>query len=688
MTESSHNLTGVKTILSVRAHRQHLFVLDKMILTLIIILFSARSTSTTPPTVRCSVPSPRKHFTTILLQKIAATAQLSSLFVLTRSGRMEISMTKNKKKESSLIWSIREISNFDKSLLVILLFEIVVNSLLPFPSIIFGGVIVNAIMYSNNFGLVIMYVAIMFGMTYLLNMIHLFLGKRKEYLLIKLTDKIVNDLNAKCMTIDYEQFNDSATLDRIHAVYRTARGNNFFTSLTIVCSIISKLITLVGVASIITHLNVVLLLVIFIVIVLQTLLQIIRVKNNKKYNLDSMADQRRLTFSSDLPTNIEKKKDVIMYDLGGLIIRKLKSFQKAMLIFNKRRIKDSGILDLIAFTLTIAFQISAYILLGINTFYGQITIGDFTVGISSLVTFMSASTFLTTNLVNYNDSMFYINRHKSFFKIRSKFNLKSKITIDDIDLENVEIEFKNVSFRYPNSTSFVLKNINLKLNAQEKLAIVGYNGAGKTSFILLLTRMYDPTDGTICLNGIDIRDIEYSDYLKIFATVNQDFALLPFSILENIAGRETVTPEEEFSIEQLFKDNGMGTRLEKLYKGLDTPVTKVLSAAGVDFSGGEMQKIAIIRALFKNSPILILDEPTSALDPMAEYEIYQKFSKMSDGKLTVYISHRISSTRFCDRIAVFDKGEIVECGTFDELMGKKGLYYDFFEKQAEYFKWC
>ena len=129
----------------------------------------------------------------------------------------------------------------------------------------------------------------------------------------------------------------------------------------------------------------------------------------------------------------------------------------------------------------------------------------------------------------------------------------------------------------------------------------------------------------------------------------------------------------------------MGARLEKLYKGLDTPVTKVLSAAGVDFSGGEMQKIAIIRALFKNSPVLILDEPTSALDPMAEYEIYQKFSEMSNGKLTIYISHRISSTRFCDKIAVFDKGEIVEFGTFDKLMNLKGLYYDFFEKQAEYF---
>ena len=595
-------------------------------------------------------------------------------------------MKSNRKRESSFIWSIREICNFDKSLLVILLFEIIINSLMPFPSIIFGGVVVDSILNSDDFSLVVMYVAIMFGITYLLNIINLFLGKRKEYLLIKLTNKIVNDLNTKCMTIDYEQFNDSATLDRIHSVYRTARGNNFFTSLKTVCSIISKMITLFGVISIITHLNVILLLVVLIVIVLQTLLQIIRVNNNKKYNLDSMADQRRLTFSSDLPTNIEKKKDVIMYDLGGLIIHKLKSFQEAMLTFQKRRIKDGGMLNFIASTLTTAFQVSAYILLGISAFYGQITIGDFTAGISSLFTFMSVSTFLTTNIVNYNDSMFYINRHKSFLKIRSKFNEKPKITIANIDLENVEIEFKNVSFRYPNSTSFVLKNINIKLKASEKLAVVGFNGAGKTSFILLLTRMYDPTEGAIYLNGVDIRDIEYSDYLKIFATVNQDFALLPFSLLENIAGREIITPEEKTTIEQLFKDNGLGTRLDKLYKGLDTPVTKVLSAAGVDFSGGEMQKIAIIRALFKNSPVLILDEPTSALDPMAEYEIYQKFSEMSDGKLTIYISHRISSTRFCDKIAVFDKGEIVEFGTFDELMSLKGLYFDFFEKQAEYFK--
>ena len=594
-------------------------------------------------------------------------------------------MSRKKKKELGLIWSIREIWSFNKFLLFILIFEIIINSLMPFPSIIFSGLIVNTLTNSNDFELVVWYIAIMFGMTFSLSTINIYLGKRKEILLIKLNNKIINELNDKCMTIDYEQFNDSATLDRIHSVYRTARGSNFFTNLTIISSIITKLITLIGVVSIITRLNISLLAVVSVVIVLQTILQIVRVKNGRKYNFDSMADQRRLTFSSDLPINVEKKKDIIMYDQSGIVLRKLKSFQNSMFEFSKKLIKSTGILDLSSFTLTISFQVASYILLGINAINGQISIGDFTMGISSLMTFMSASTFLTTNIINYNDSMFYINRHKSFFKIRSKFNAKYSVTIDDIDTENIEIVFNNVSFRYPNSTSFVLKNINLTLKKTEKLALVGFNGAGKTSLILLLTRMYDPTEGVIYLNGIDIRDIKYTDYLKLFATVNQDFSLLPFSLLENVASKEVVTLNEKSKIEQLFADNGMEDRLGKLYKGLDTPVTKVLSAAGVDFSGGEMQKIAIIRALFKESPVLILDEPTSALDPMAEYEVYQKFSEMANEKTTIYISHRISSTRFCDKIAVLDKGEIVEYGTFDELIQLKGLYYDFFEKQAEYF---
>ena len=269
---------------------------------------------------------------------------------------------------------------------------------------------------------------------------------------------------------------------------------------------------------------------------------------------------------------------------------------------------------------------------------------------------------------------------------KSKFDDNSGIVLNDLNLDNIEIEFKNVSFRYPNSTSYVLKNINLKISNQEKLAIVGYNGAGKTSFTLLLTRMYEPTEGEILLNGINIQRINYREYLKLFSTVNQDFFLFPFSILENIHPCSEVSEQEKEKVMDLCRKYGIEERINRMYKGLDTPITKELFAAGVDLSGGERQKIAILRALYKNSPVLVLDEPTAALDPVAEYEIYRKFAEISDGKLTVYISHRINSTRFCDKIAVFERGEIAEYGTFDELMELKGIYYNFFETQAELYK--
>lgn len=201
-----------------------------------------------------------------------------------------------------------------------------------------------------------------------------------------------------------------------------------------------------------------------------------------------------------------------------------------------------------------------------------------------------------------------------------------------------------------------------------------------------MTRMYEPTEGEILLNGINIQKINFRDYLKIFSAVNQDFFLFPFSILENIAQKSEVTEQEKAKIMELCRNNGIEERIKKMYRGLDTPITKELFAAGIDLSGGERQKIAILRSLYKDANVLILDEPTAALDPIAECEIYRNFSDISDGKLTVYISHRINSTRFCDRIAVFDQGQIKEYGTFDELMDLHGLYYTFFETQAELYK--
>lgn len=587
----------------------------------------------------------------------------------------------------NLSLSFREIWNYDKRLIFILIADVFISALRPFPDIILSGRIVDSITQGKDFLLVIFYIFLMFGINYCLRAISIFLAKTRDYLFIKLTNKLNNDVSRKCLRMDFEQFNDSSVQERIMIVNQAVRGNNFFTSLTIVFATISRFITLVGVICVMTTLNVWLLVIAAVVIALQALLHYIRLKDDRKYMEDSISDRRKVAYGSQLVKDIQSKKDIVMFGMGDYLMQKIETFQKSMLAFDKYRIKKSAFIEIATYSLSVAFQVSAYLLIGLNAFRGQISIGDFTMGITSLINFMSASSFVTNNILTFNDNIFYIRQYKSFNKLRSKFDKTPQtITMDDININNIEIEFRNVWFRYQNSTAFVLKNLNLTIKNAERLGIVGYNGAGKTTFTLLLTRMYDPTEGAIYLNGIDIRNIDYKEYQKIISSVNQDFSLLAFSLLENIAITDTVTPEKKEKILKLLNENGLGERLKKLYRGLDTPVTKALSASGVDLSGGERQKIAVVRALYKDASVLILDEPTSALDPVAEHEIFQKFADMSEGKTTVLISHRIYSTRFCDKIAVFDKGEIKEYGTFDELMEQKGLYYNFFEQQAEYFK--
>lgn len=583
------------------------------------------------------------------------------------------------------ILSIREIWKFDKRLFFLLFADVIINALQPFPNIILSGLIIDSLTRGDAFMAFLILLGLMFGSGFLLKAVSTWLRKNREYLFIKFTDKLSNDINGKCMNMDFEQFNDSSFHDRILLVNQIAHGNNFFTNITTVFDTISQAMTLVGIILIMTMLNIWLLFIALAVIVLQSVLHMAELRYNRQFQLDILSDSRKLDYVSQLPRNLAAKKDIDMFGLSGYIMKKIKDFQQKMLEYHRRRIRKSGFIEMVTYLLSVAFQISAYILIGLNTLKGLITVGEFTMGITSLINFMSASSFVATNVLNFHDSLLYIHKYKGFLAWKSKFDGGWDMAVDDMDLTHIEIEFRNVSFRYPGSTSYVLKNINLTIRGREKLAIVGYNGAGKTSFALLLMRMYDPTEGEILLNGVDIRRIKYRDYLKIFSTVNQDFFLLPFSFLENIAKREEASEEERERIIGLCNSNGMGDRLKRMYKGLDTPITKALYASGVDLSGGERQKTAIIRALYEDAPVLVFDEPTAALDPAAEYEIYRRFDQMSEGKLAVYISHRIYTTRCCDKIAVFEKGEIREYGTYEELMERKGLYYDFYETQAEYF---
>lgn len=249
------------------------------------------------------------------------------------------------------------------------------------------------------------------------------------------------------------------------------------------------------------------------------------------------------------------------------------------------------------------------------------------------------------------------------------------------------IEFSNVSFRYPGSENYALRHFSLKLNVGEKLAIVGRNGSGKTTMIKLLCRLYDPDEGVILVNGVDIRKFRQEEYVRLFSVVFQDFQLFSLMLAENVASSAEY---EEERIEKCLADVGFGERLARLKKegeGIRSYLYKDYTDSGIEISGGEAQKLAIARAVYREAPFVLLDEPTAALDPLAEAEIYSNFDKIAGEKTAVYISHRLSSCRFCKKIAVFDEGRLVQLGSHEELLAEEdGTYAKLWNAQAQYYQ--
>lgn len=245
------------------------------------------------------------------------------------------------------------------------------------------------------------------------------------------------------------------------------------------------------------------------------------------------------------------------------------------------------------------------------------------------------------------------------------------------------VEFEHVSFRYPGSSIDVLKDVNLKFEIGERMAIVGRNGSGKTTFIKLLCRLYDVTEGTIYVNGVDIRKYDYDDYLRLFSVVFQDYRMFSLKIGENIAASEEV--DKERAMDALHRA-GLGERMAHMPDGLNTFVGKEFEASGVNVSGGERQKMAIARAIYKGAPFVIMDEPTAALDPVSECEVYEGFDRMVGRKTAIYISHRLASCRFCNDILVFDQGQVVQRGSHEQLVSEDGIYARLWNAQAQYYQ--
>lgn len=391
-------------------------------------------------------------------------------------------------------------------------------------------------------------------------------------------------------------------------------------------------------------------------------------------------EQKLMYVMEKVLAKYETAKVIRLFDMEPMIIRNLDSldkenrnfFENMVNWYLRQKVLQGGTGSL--------FRIFSYLLVSIKVLAGAISVGAFARYAGALVQFgenVSQVLELEPKIRQISLDMKEILEFLQLPNLRETGSIPIEKRID----HEYELEFHDVSFCYPGTEEMILKHVSCKLKLKGKMAVVGENGAGKTTFIKLLCRLYDPTEGYITLNGVDIRKYDYDEYLSIFGVVFQDYSLFSFPIGENVAVGEAVAKEKAWNC---LEKAGVKEVIQKMPKGLETPMYHY-EEDGVELSGGEAQKVAIARALYKDAPFVILDEPTAALDPISEYEIYKRFDEMVEDKTSIYISHRMSSCRFCDDIMVFWQGQIVERGSHEQLLKANGNYAKLWNAQAQYY---
>ncbi len=390
-------------------------------------------------------------------------------------------------------------------------------------------------------------------------------------------------------------------------------------------------------------------------------------------------------FFGFLGYNIELAEDMRMYRQDKICERhsrnKYDTFGSKG-IFAKYARGPIGLYNAASSAVSVIFTGVVYVFVCLKAWAGAFGLGAVTQYVASITRLSDAVSAIILNVGDMRNNGSFLALVFEYLDLPNEM-YQGSLTVEKRRDRNYRVEFRDVSFKYPGSDTWALRHVNMKFEVGKRLAVVGMNGSGKTTFIKLLCRLYDPTEGEILLNGIDIRKYNYAEYMDIFSVVFQDFRLMAFKLGENVAGGSSY---DRARAESALRDAGFGERLSELSDGLDTYLYKDYDKSGVNISGGEAQKIAIARALYKDAPFIVLDEPTAALDPMAEAEIYSKFNDIVGDKTAIYISHRLSSCKFCDEILVFHEGAVVQHGTHEGLVEDEGgKYHELWFAQAQYY---
>ncbi|MFR3483413.1 MAG: ABC transporter ATP-binding protein [Clostridia bacterium] len=585
--------------------------------------------------------------------------------------------------------------------------SVIWTALTPYVGVYLSALLIDELAGSRNVDRLQFLVSITLGSTALIALGSALLNKWKETQNAGLWLKVEHILSEKLLDMDYVNLDETETAELLSTIRQNQNGGGWGLLRVIQNyeALCSSVLTLLGGISLtvslfisrvpesagaytILHNPLFVLLVIVVMLVITYIAPALSNKAGSYWALNADSHNlgnRMLSFFGWLGYHRDIAADVRMYRQDKMCERynhnKDDTFGSNGL-FAHLSWGPIGFYSAASSAISVIFTGVVYAFVCLKAWAGAFGLGAVTQYVTSITKVSGGVSSLISMLGDMRNNASFLAQVFEFLDIPNNM-YQGSLTVEKRRDRKYQVEFRNVSFQYPGSNNYALRNVNMKFEIGKRLAVVGMNGSGKTTFIKLLCRLYEPTEGEILLNGIDIRKYNYAEYMMIFSVVFQDFKLFAFKLGENVASNATYDGERVIDCLQKV---GFAERLAEMQHGIETYLYKDYDKDGVNVSGGEAQKIAIARALYKDAPFIILDEPTAALDPIAEAEIYSKFNDIVGDKTAIYISHRLSSCKFCDEISVFHEGAVIQQGTPASLVAdEKGKYYELWHAQAQYY---